>query len=269
MRIIFSRKGFDSAAGGVASPILPDRTMLPLPIPDRQSPIRYDQICLHGHNIGRVVQDLTKGRTGANFGAHLDPDLVPDALSRKSGWQPIFGQADGDETVLERAGVGRGDVFLFFGWYREAVLVDGVYRFARKARNIHAIWGWMQVERVISVEGDAVPSWADYHPHAAAPEGRRNNTLYIGRAGKFRRFHEGLQLTALGRSRSIWSLPGWFHPGETRPPLGYHADRERWACDGDRTLLRTVARGQEFVLDAQHYPEAANWAANLMGACDA
>lgn len=269
MRIIFSRKGFDSAAGGVASPILPDGTMLSLPIPDRQSPIRYDQIRLHGHDIGRVVQDLTKGRTGADFGAHLDPDLVPDALDRKSGWQPIFGQADGDQTVLERAGVGPGDMFLFFGWYREAVLDDGVYRFARRARNIHAIWGWMQVERVISVEGDAVPPWADYHPHVAAPEGRTNNTLYIGRAGKFRRFHEGLQLTAPDRGRSIWSLPGWFHPGETGAPLGYHADRERWAGDGDRTLLRTVARGQEFVLDAQHYPEAANWVANLMGACDA
>ena len=151
MKIIFSRKGFDSAAGGVASPILPDGTMLSLPIPDRQSPIRYDQIFLHGHNIGRVVQDLTKGRTGAHFRAHLDPDLVPEALSREGGWQPIFGQADGDQTVLKRADVGRGDMFLFFGWYREAALVDGVYRFTRGAPDIHAIWGWMQVERVISV----------------------------------------------------------------------------------------------------------------------
>ena len=33
MRIILSRKGLDSATGGIPSPILPDGQLLPLPIP--------------------------------------------------------------------------------------------------------------------------------------------------------------------------------------------------------------------------------------------
>ncbi|MCD6328671.1 hypothetical protein J7M28_14125, partial [bacterium] len=33
MRIIFSRKGFDAANGGVASPIFPDGSFCSLPIP--------------------------------------------------------------------------------------------------------------------------------------------------------------------------------------------------------------------------------------------
>lgn len=34
MKFILSRKGMDSAAGGFANPILPDGTLLSLPIPD-------------------------------------------------------------------------------------------------------------------------------------------------------------------------------------------------------------------------------------------
>ncbi|MBA3801209.1 MAG: hypothetical protein H0X18_19410 [Geodermatophilaceae bacterium] len=49
MKLILSRKGFDSAAGGCPSPILEDGSMLSLPIPDRTSPIRYRDITLRGH----------------------------------------------------------------------------------------------------------------------------------------------------------------------------------------------------------------------------
>nr|WP_275450862.1 hypothetical protein [Pseudomonas syringae] len=39
MRIILSRKGFDSAAGGCQGPILPDGRLFSLPIPDKASSI--------------------------------------------------------------------------------------------------------------------------------------------------------------------------------------------------------------------------------------
>ena len=35
MRVILSRKGFDSQYGGMPSPILPDGTLLSLPIPSK------------------------------------------------------------------------------------------------------------------------------------------------------------------------------------------------------------------------------------------
>jgi len=44
MKIILSRKGFDGSSGGCANPILEDGRLLPLPIPDPASPIRYDDI---------------------------------------------------------------------------------------------------------------------------------------------------------------------------------------------------------------------------------
>jgi hypothetical protein len=55
------------------------------------------------------------------------------------------------------------------------------------------------------------------------------------------------------------SLPAWFHPGPKRKPLGYHDNLGRWARVEDRTELKSVARGQEFVLNLDRYPEALPW----------
>lgn len=282
MKIILSRKGFDAAAGGVASPILPDGTMLSLPIPDRASPIRYADVVLHGHPLGPIVEALTHGKKQAHFGAHLDPDVVADAYPRSHGWRPTFGQAGGEQSVLVREGVGPGDLFLFFGWFRQVEPHGAVWRFRPGAPDLHVLWGWLQVANVVDVATDVVPNWARYHPHCAAAAGRRNNTLYFGSerlelggarldvpgASVFRSYDERLRLTKVGASRSVWSLPGWFAPATQRPPLGYHSEPSRWSADGERVELRTVGRGQEFVLDVRHYPEALGWVHELL-ACAA
>jgi hypothetical protein len=44
MRIILSRKGFDSEFGKVSSPILPDNTLLSLPIPQVNDTLKFDEI---------------------------------------------------------------------------------------------------------------------------------------------------------------------------------------------------------------------------------
>jgi hypothetical protein len=71
MKLILSRKAFDSAAGGVASPILDDGAMIPLPIPDKKSPIRYRDIEIAGENLGTVTADLTHDQIRPDFRAHL------------------------------------------------------------------------------------------------------------------------------------------------------------------------------------------------------
>jgi len=84
-------------------------------------------------------------------------------------------------------------------------------------------------------------------------------------AGVFGHYEDHLCLTAPGSPRGVWSLPGWFHPNQVRMPLGYHGKPERWSWQGDNTLLKTVARGQEFVLDADQYPEVGAWVRGLIG----
>jgi len=72
MKIILSRKGFDSVSGGCPSPILTDKRMVSLPIPDKWSPIRYKDISWQEYNLGTLVSDLTGGRVASSHSAHLD-----------------------------------------------------------------------------------------------------------------------------------------------------------------------------------------------------
>jgi hypothetical protein len=278
MKLILSRKGFDSAAGGVPSPILPDGSLLSLPIPDKTSPIRYQDVTLGGQSLGVLVPALTRGRIKPHFGAHLDPDLVSSAHPRLPGWRPLFGQANGEQTVLAREGIGPGDLFLFFGWFRQAEPQGRGFRFARGAPDLHVLWGWLQVDTVLSVATARAPTWATYHPHIAAADHRTNNAVYVARdrltlggtatarpgAGAFVAYDDRLRLTKPGRTRSHWTLPAWFAPGPDRPPLGYHAQPTRWIPAGDRVELKSVARGQEFVLDTRRYPEAISWVRDLL-----
>ena len=48
--------------------------------------------------------------------------------------------------------------------------------------------------------------------------------------------------------------------------MSYHGNLTRWEDDSDsqKVILKTVARGQEFVLDTQYFPEVKNWAINLI-----
>jgi hypothetical protein len=46
MRIILSRKGFDTEYGQMPSPIMPDGTLLSLPIPAKDEKINYNNLQL-------------------------------------------------------------------------------------------------------------------------------------------------------------------------------------------------------------------------------
>jgi hypothetical protein len=83
-------------------------------------------------------------------------------------------------------------------------------------------------------------------------------------AAAFTNFTEALQLTAPGKTRSWWRLPKWFYPDVGIPPLSSHENPDRWHLENKACLLQTVARGQEFVLDLEHYPKATEWAVDLI-----
>ena len=279
MRLILSRKGFDSANGGCPSPILGER-LCSLPIPDAGSPTSYGKLsAFNGSRISQIVEDLTHCRINQHDGAHLDPDLRRDSIARTAGWRPIFGQAAAAQSHLKNQKVGRGDLFLFFGCFRRAEKVGGSFRFVGSAPILHVIFGWLQIERVIPAR-DGLASeipWAAEHPHLAVPERYKNNMLYFASnrlssiglntrgAGSFDRIRPELILTATDSNCSKWRLPRWFDPGG-RPALSYHSKAARWTDCGTSMRLQSVGRGQEFVLDVEQYPEAREWLRSIFRA---
>jgi hypothetical protein len=280
MRVCFSRKGCDAGSCGVASPILPTGELWSLPIPGR-SQVRYCDLARGGLSLGDLVVSLSAGRLRPQMRVHLDPDLEAGDRARAPGWKPLFGQTGAAERHLQRQGVGAGDLFLFYGWFRQTRVEGGALRFAAGAGDLHVIFGWLQIERRLDASDlDALPAWAMDHPHSGSLYFEPPNSLYLATdrlclpgsppglpgAGLFRRFLPCLQLTARGMSRSVWALPAWLYPGEGRPGLSYHRDLSRWQREGERVLLNTVGRGQEFVLDSDCYPEGGGWLAGIFSA---
>ena len=297
MKIVLSRKDFDSSNGNVASPIFlhEDGTLslYSLPIPMRQAACEYADIQWNQSNLQVLISQLRyRKKTRLPDTAHLDPDLVRDALkNRHRDWRPIFGQRGPQETQLQNMGVNdpAGDrsgrpLFLFFGWYRETKSTNQKYAYVRKSPNIHALFGWLQVEQKITLKdrehrkqvGRLMP-WAAKHPHvdcddddsvpnaiyvAPKPGSETDRLVLDGRdtglpaSGMFRRFDPGAhRLTREGSTRTNWLLPLWFYR-DSAPTLGMHSDVKRWTPnDPEHIRLRTVGRGQEFVFDSRDHEE--------------
>jgi putative DNA base modification enzyme with NMAD domain len=283
VKIIFSRKGFDSSSGGCPNPVLPDGRLLPMPIPDQRSPIQYNDINCSGINLGEIVSDITRDKVKANAGAHLDPDIDHSQYSRSPGWQPLLGQHGSAQGHLAKQGVGAGDLFLFFGLFQPVIETSDGWRFNKQQPARHCFWGWLQVDECFSLNSlkNNQLDWARYHPHFHLPV-EKNNSLYIARqqlhlggnyqdlpgSGQFKQATTALQLTAPeARTPSLWRIPSWLYPEGDKPPLSYHHKPERWQkpAPGKRfTCLQSVARGQEFVLDTRDYPQAKRWAQQLI-----
>jgi hypothetical protein len=230
---------------------------------------------------------------------HLDPDLVGEALAdRVPGWRPIFGQSGAFETQLQNMGVHQPNgqqnrpLFLFFGWYKEVQQTPIGHSYAPFADDIHAFFGWLQVETKLVLGGLAdrqrtvreMP-WAARHPHVACEYyDNHANAIYIApkpgsetdrlilnghdtglpASGMFRRFDRDIHmLTVPGKSRRNWRLPLWlFRAG--KPTLGMHTNQSRWQLmpnDPEHVELQSVDRGQEFVFDSQDHDEVQvrNW----------
>jgi hypothetical protein len=229
-RIILSRKGFDSSAGGKPSVVYNDK-LYSFPIPEAESGVNYrDLQFLPGISYMDLFHDLgIKMFTEA----HLDPDIRPDIFlnkSRPKDWRGVFGQDDAAQSHLSKEGVAVGDIFLFFGWFKHLSgdKNKGFYykRDELRPDGFHAIWGFLEVGAIYQVEPEFnnIPEWAGQHAHARDKQRERKfypgkNTLYIapeksssGLNKTFGTFSFNNDLILSGdEKRSVWNLPDAFN----------------------------------------------------------
>ena len=106
MKVVLSRKGMDSRAGGIPSPILPDGTLLSLPIPNEKSGVPYGDLVYKGRTYQQIIQQIhpTFDFQKHPF-CHLDPDIYGVLKNTNAGWKPAFGQYEIPAKHLDGQGV--------------------------------------------------------------------------------------------------------------------------------------------------------------------
>lgn len=223
MKIIFSRKGFDSSAGGKPSRVIDGRPVS-LPIPT----IKRSKTTFGHLGLGDIVSAVTKSRISADDLCHYDP-MFQDGYC-------AFGQTGAAQKHLHNQKVGEDDVFIFFGLFANR---DGRDRH-------HRIFGYLQIDEIVALGANpekpqCLNHFTHEHPHVIG-EWNENNTLYFGRGALAHSAPDSLRLSKSGAAVSRWRIPFWLKSGE----LSYHSNCERWATEGE---LQVVARGQEFVTD--------------------
>lgn len=264
MKIILSRKGFDSENGEIPNPILPDGTLLSLPIPDPDGNNTFSSLHWNGMSYHEIIHSL-KPRTKikADDMCHLDPDLRKDVKDRKFGWKPAFGQSGTALSHLRNKGVAEGDLFLFFGWFRETEMNQGKLVYKRKAKDLHIIYGYMQIGEIIVPNAD-IPDWLKDHPHFGDKKDRdvANNAIYLPtddlsiipdlKGCGLLNYRKDRILTKDGLSKGRWNLPEFFKEVE----ISYHPNP--WKDN----YFQSADKGQEFVMDST--PEILTWVKNIL-----
>lgn len=232
MKLILSRKGFDSAAGKCPSPIIDGRP-LSMPIPaSGSSDTTYADL-----GLGAIVEQITRGRIAGDALCHHDPMFHQGEC--------LLGQCGAAQSHLARHGIGPGDVFLFFGLFADPA----------SGERHHRIFGYLKVRSATAVAAMPVTERAELaglrHPHLL-DRCVTNDVIYRGEGAAARNADHALRMTRPGGPLSHWHVPHWL---QTRG-LSYHAKPWRWAEPG---ALKLVSRGQEFVCDIGEHKEAAAW----------
>jgi hypothetical protein len=237
LRIILSRKGFDSSYGGAPSPIVNGRP-LSLPIPGSNG----ERTTYGALGLGRTVSRVTNRRLTGRHRCHDDPMFADGHC-----W---LGQAGAAQGHLRKQGVRTGDHFLFFGLFADPECGE----------RHHRIFGHM---RIACHGGPAeVATHRDWHepprphPHRAGQWGN-GNTIYHGPGATAHQASRALRLTREGGPLCHWTVPDWL---EERG-LSYHANPKRWLAPG---LLNAAKRGQEFVCDIGDDVHAHDWLAGII-----
>ncbi len=266
MKVILSRKGFDSGYGGQPSPILPDGTLLSFPIPIQGESINYGELFYNGKSYNDIIRELkpkTKKLQPATT-LHLDPDLRRDIYPhRAENWKPIFGQSEAAQGALRNSNVTINDLFLFFGWFRQTELVNRKFQYKKGSPDLHVIYGYLQIGEIYT-DIKTFPEYAKFHPHAAESYmNMKNNCIYVAseklsftedlNGADILKYKTNLVLTKDNMSRSKWSLPSFFR----NLNITYH-DQNSFK----ENYFQSAARGQEFVIEENN--NILDWAKTLI-----
>jgi hypothetical protein len=279
MKLVLSRKGFDSGSGGCLSPYNHDTgEYIWFPIPEKvnsySNQIRYSDVLvkngylssLKGSNLSEVYKSL-KGMDrvklrknervsidDSELFAHFDPMLGTPPWIVKNDSCKIgmgFGQFNA-APQLGNHNVNEGSIFLFFGGFQSTS--------NRKIAG-HYLYGWLKVKKRIETYEDCKkiiePYNLHHHPHITEAAFKRNKKNYIllpdqwlyedlniPGCGYFTTLNDSLLLSSNKESnRATWKLPIFFYQNLTQVHL------KTWENTQDGFCTVKTGIGQEFITE--------------------
>jgi hypothetical protein len=198
------------------------------------------------------LKEVSATQVSSEDFCHYDP-----ALNDKIG---LFGQAGSAQSELKNNGVGIGDLFLFFGWFKKK---------DNPKINIHKIFGWLQIDEILEGDNQISNFLKKYnlsHPHDPKYRQYKNNTIYVSRKnfGLFKKFSKKLVLSAPNHTKSLWQFPKKYFSNPAKKKSKIFLNRLKWK-DNKKLLVDTnIGPGQEFIFDAQEVPDISLWAKSLI-----
>ncbi len=271
-KVILSRKGFDSAYGGGASPIMPNGELISLPIPEiKNKGIKYTSLMYDNKANYQSLIDALYSKSIPQK-CHLDPDIRTNILKkRQANWKGAFGQNSAAQKHLVNNDVGGDDIFLFFGSFRRTTSINGTIRFERDYER-HIIYGFLKSDKPIL--GREILNHPEFegHPHFenakldGPKQDYRFNAIYPAKNkssyGTFY-YHDDLVLTRRGFPKSLWSLPDCFENAKISRMPKYEEKRMFYNDEKGRKriFVQSTGIGQDFVIDSS---DVYKWAEELI-----
>lgn len=271
MRIIISRKGFDSGAGGCPSPILPNGNMVSIPIPDSHPSLTYDDLEIDGISYADIMITIhpQKKLDLHKKGCHVDPDINAAPWKElPKDWVPAFGQIGNAQTVLKKAGVEPGDLFLFFGWFRQTYYNNnGILKYCSPKNNgqdLQIIYGYLEIGSIIT-DPKEIQRYP-WHPHSSSDRLKsKNNVLYLPTnrlsfspekpGWGTLAFSKDRILTRENCTRSRWKDLPFLRPENLIAP--------QMKNNGDPGIIEYTGQWQELVYNGT--PEMMKWVKSIIG----
>ncbi len=252
MKIVFSRKGFDSSNGGKPSFIFPDGSLFSVPIPTKNDKLTFGdlQFSYAGDSAHKILNQVTNGLHNENGICHHDPMEI----QHNDGKNLVLGQFGSPDGELRNGGIDKGDIFLFFGWFKHINKINGRWQYLRDSKNIQLIWSYMEVGSIHRINNMSdvkrkelfkQKSFLNEHPHVQRPNFEKNNSLYVSQQHEMFDYDEKRCLTDIKEyeTMSKWRLPSFFNQPSSFTRF------KNFILEGDDVIMKYRGVGQEFILN--------------------
>ncbi len=267
MKVILSRKGFEPTHGGIPSPIMPDGTLLLLPKPVEEGTISYHELSYKNLSYYDILTSLDKdlkeplNKARCHSSCYISPQNHTPPLE----WYPAYFHNGLLESHLSKQKVSVGDIFLFYGWFRQTEY-DSTHtlRFVPDAPEQNIIFAYFQIGAIIK-DISFFSKQYNWQLHTFIDKSNSiPNTIYLPTKKLSYNNHQPgcdvlsysskLILTKPGFNYNQWQLPDFLCAPDVT--ITYHNNRNNGFISGKDYFIAS-AISEEFVIhgtyDLQHW----------------